>query len=144
MLSNISFIKQSYENMDKGPNHFQLLNVTRDTPINIIKKAYRVMSLELHPDKNKAENAADQFNKVKSAFDILIDKEKRREYNRLGDYGVEMLAQAVIDYKFLIIQLMVHYCSSIIFAFLMTFSEPTGDAFQYAMFGLGGESKYNL
>ena len=95
--------------------------------------------LEYHPDKNKDPAAVDTFTKIKHAFDIITDKEKRREYNRLGDHGVAVLAQSVVDYKYIILQLIVYYVSSAIFAFLMTFSEPTGDAFQICIFGLSGE-----
>ncbi|RYH31796.1 J domain-containing protein [archaeon] len=126
-----------YENANKGPNHYQLLNVTRTSPISAIKKSYRALSLELHPDKSKAVDAAEQFNRVKTAFDVLVDKDRRREYNRLGDHGVAMAAQSVIDHKVILVQFIVYYVSSTIFAFMMTFSEPTGDAFQLAMLGLG-------
>jgi DnaJ-class molecular chaperone len=125
--------------MDKGPNYYQILNVTRDSTISTVKKSYRFLSLELHPDKNRAADAADRFLQVKTAFDVLVDKERRREYNRLGDHGVALLAQTAIDHKIIIVQLIVYYCSSLIFAFLMTFTEPTGDAFQFSIFGLSGE-----
>lgn len=98
------------------------------------------LHVELHPDKNKAPDAADKFRKVKAAFDVLSDKGKRKEYNRLGDRGVAVHAQSVIDHKYILLQLVVYYCSSIVFAFLMTFSEPTGDAFSISLFGLTGNS----
>ena len=75
---------------------------------------------------------------MKHAFDVLTDKEKKREYNRLGDHGVAVLAQSVVDHKYLLIQLIVYYFSTLLFAFLMTFSEPTGDAFSLSIFGLTG------
>lgn len=152
---------QMYDNMENGPNHYQLLRVTRDTPIAAIKKSYRNLSLgkagsfllrssvlqlietlrlaaEFHPDKNKDPSAADTFTKIKHAFDVITDKDKRREYNRLGEHGVAVLAQTVVDYRYIVLQLIVYYASSGIFAFLMTFSEPTGDAFQICLFGLAG------
>lgn len=103
-----------------------------------MKKAYRGLSLELHPDKNKSPEAVDQFHRVKSAFDVLVNLDKRKEYNRLGDFGVNLSAQAVIDHRYLIVQLLVYYVSSGIFAFLMTFSEPNGDAMSYSFFILAG------
>lgn len=150
-----------YDSMETGPNHYQLLKVTRDTPVAYIKKAYRSLSLgefigchyvclvgifivhrlysvEFHPDKNKDPGAAEIFQKIKHAFDVITDKDKKREYNRLGEHGVAVLAQTVVDHKYIIIQLIVYYASSLIFAFLMTFSEPTGDAFNICVFGLTG------
>ena len=130
---------QMYENSEQGPNHYQLLNVPRTAAIPTIKKAYRGLSLELHPDKNKAPDAAEQFRKVNKAFATISDREKRREYNRLGEHGVAVSAQQVIDHRYIMIQLIVYYCSSAIFAFMMTFTEPTGDAFSLTIFGLFGK-----
>ena len=112
------------------------MQVTRESPISSVKKAYRTLSLELHPDKNKNPGAVEEFRKVKHAFDILSNKEKRREYNRLGDNGVKVVAHAVIDHKYLLIQFLVYYTSSSIFAFIMTLSEPTGESFSLSLFGL--------
>lgn len=95
--------------------------------------------MELHPDKNKAEDAIDQFRKIQQAFDVISDREKHREYKRLGDYGLKLLEQNVIDYKFIILQIIVHYVSTTVFIFLMTFSEATNDAFSFAFFGLLGK-----
>ena len=128
-----------YENSEAGPNHFQLLNITRDTPVNTLKKAFRSLSLEYHPDKNSAEDATEKFRKIQYAYEVLVDRDKRREYNRLGDYGVKYYAQAVVDVKYLVLQMIVYYCSSLIFAFLMTFSESTGDAFSLSVLGLLGK-----
>lgn len=122
--------------MEVGPNHYQLLNVERGTSDLTIKKAYRSLSLEYHPDKNRAATATDDFNRIKLAYETLIDKEKKREYNRMGDAGVALMEKTVIDLRYLVIQLVVYYGTSLIFAFMMTFSEPTGDAFKFSVFGL--------
>ena len=125
-----------YENSEKGPNYYQLLKVSRSATISEVKKAYRNLSLELHPDNNKNSDAVVEFRKVKHAFDILSNKEKRREYNRLGDYGVQASAHAVIDHRFLLIQFIIYYASSSIFAFIMTFSEQSGESLSISLFGL--------
>lgn len=125
-----------YENSEKGPNYYQLLQIRRDTPMSMVKKAYRSLSLELHPDKNKAANAADEFRKIQQAFDVITDKSKRRDYELLGEHGIKLSSQMVIDQKYLLLQLIIYYASSLIFAFLMTFSETTSDAFQLSIFGL--------
>jgi len=112
------------------------MQVTRGTSVALLKKRYRNLSLELHPDKNKAPEAKDEFLRVKHAFDVLVDGEMRKVYDRLGDAGVKVSANAVIDHKYIIIQMLVYYCSSLIFAFFMTFSEPSGDALSMSIFGL--------
>mmetsp|Transcript_21976 Transcript_21976/g.36812 ORF Transcript_21976/g.36812 Transcript_21976/m.36812 type:complete len:391 (-) Transcript_21976:117-1289(-) len=132
----VSTLHMTYDNFENGPNHYRLLGVPRDSTLGVIKKSYRTVSLDLHPDKNKSPEAAVEFQRITTAFDILADKEKRREYNRLGDSGVKASTQQVIDNKYLLIQMIVYYVSTVIFAFLMTFSEPTGDAFNASLFGL--------
>jgi DnaJ-class molecular chaperone len=105
-----------------------------------LKKAYRNLSLELHPDKNKSPTAPEDFRRVKHAFDILTNSEYREVYNRLGDAGAKVAAQTVVDHKYIIIQMLVYYSSSLIFAFLMTFAEPSGDAMSASFFGLLGKN----
>lgn len=74
-----------YENSEAGPNHYQLLNVPRSAPINAVKKAYRNLSLELHPDKNKAPNAVEEFRKVKNAFDIISERGSSLLFDNVKD-----------------------------------------------------------
>ena len=128
-----------YENQEKGPNHYQLLQVTRGTSQSMLKKAFRRMSLELHPDKNTAATASEDFRKVKHAYDVLQDAELRSAYDRLGEPGVKIAAHGVVDHKHIIIQMVVHYASTLILAFLMTFSEKTGDALSASLFGMAGK-----
>ena len=110
-----------------------------------LKKAFRAISLELHPDKNLGVDTTDIFQRVQQAYEVLMNREKRREYNRLGDYGVELAAQSVIDSRYMLLQVVVYYTSSLVFAFLMTFSEATGDAFSLTVFGMAGnEMKWNV
>ena len=59
------------------------LNVARGASEAEIKKAYRKLAKELHPDKNKDNpKATERFSKVTRAYDILTDKDKRAQYDR--------------------------------------------------------------
>jgi DnaJ-class molecular chaperone len=59
------------------------LGVSRGASEADIKKAYRKLAKELHPDRNKDNPAAaDRFNRVTQAYDILTDKDKRARYDR--------------------------------------------------------------
>ena len=61
-------------NYDKAMNYdiyFSILNITRDSTLNDIKKAYRLLSIKHHPDKN-GNASSDQFNKINEAYSILI------------------------------------------------------------------------
>ncbi|MGZ8283748.1 MAG: DnaJ C-terminal domain-containing protein [Allosphingosinicella sp.] len=69
---------------------YSTLGVARGASEADIKKAYRKLAKELHPDRNKDNQAAsDRFSKVTQAYDILTDKDKRAQYDRgeLDDEG---------------------------------------------------------
>jgi len=68
---------------------YKLLGVSRKANNKEIKKAYRQKSLEFHPDKNKAEGAADKFAQINRAYEALIDDEKRSIYDRQGEEGLK-------------------------------------------------------
>jgi DnaJ-class molecular chaperone len=64
---------------------YSILGVARDADEGAIKKAYRKLAKELHPDRNKDNpQAAERFAQVTSAYDLLSDKNKRAQYDR-GD-----------------------------------------------------------
>lgn len=128
-----------YETREQGPNHYQLLGVRRFDSGSTIKKAFKRLSLELHPDKNKSPGAVERFRRVKHAYEVLSANDMRSVYDRLGDQGVKVASQSVIDHRYLFLQFIVYYASSAIFAFLMTMSEPSGDAMELSFFSLGGK-----
>lgn len=62
---------------------YSLLGVARGASDAEVKKAYRKLAKELHPDRNKDNpKAADRFKEVSSAYAILSDKDKRAQYDR--------------------------------------------------------------
>ena len=62
---------------------YTTLGVTRGADETAIKKAYRKLAKELHPDKNKDNpKATERFSKVTQAYDLLSDKDKRAQYDR--------------------------------------------------------------
>ena len=70
---------------------YKVLGVSKDADAAEIKKAYRALAKDLHPDKNPGDKAVeDRFKKVSAAYDILSDTKKRAEYDemqRLGAFG---------------------------------------------------------
>ena len=71
------------ENEARMADLYSELVVARSAAEADIKKAYRKLAKELHPDRNKDNpKAAERFSKVTRAYDILMDKDKRAQYDR--------------------------------------------------------------
>ena len=61
---------------------YKILGVSKNAPADEIKKKYRSLARELHPDKTKGDKKLeDRFKAVSEAYDILSDDKKRREYD---------------------------------------------------------------
>jgi DnaJ-class molecular chaperone len=70
--------------MNKTNNHYETLNITENATQEEIKKAYRKLSLKWHPDKNGGSaESIDMFQQISSAFEILSDINKKKEYDFL-------------------------------------------------------------
>src|SRR6187551_4093591 len=62
---------------------YSILGVARNADEAAIKKGYRKLAKELHPDRNKDNpKAAERFSQVTQAYDLLSDKDKRARYDR--------------------------------------------------------------
>ena len=67
------------------PDLYAVLGVSRDADADTIKKAYRKLARQLHPDVNPDPEASARFQEVGRAYEILSDPQKRAAYDRGGD-----------------------------------------------------------
>ncbi|PSN36207.1 DnaJ shv [Blattella germanica] len=69
-----------------GRDFYSILGVPRNANTNQIKKAYRTLAKELHPDKNQDDpDASRKFQDLGAAYEVLSDPDKRETYDRCGE-----------------------------------------------------------
>ncbi|MEQ8369109.1 MAG: DnaJ domain-containing protein, partial [Alphaproteobacteria bacterium] len=63
-------------------DYYEVLGVARDADADTVKKAYRKLAMEHHPDRNKGDAKAEQrFKDVNQAYDVLKDPQKKAAYD---------------------------------------------------------------
>ena len=72
----------------KKRDYYEVLGVGRGASDEEIKRAFRKLALEYHPDRNSSDGAADRFKEVNEAYQVLSDAERRSRYDRFGHSGV--------------------------------------------------------
>src|SRR5947208_2266526 len=71
-------------------DYYEVLGVKRDASEDEIKKAYRKLARQYHPDRNPGDKQAEaNFKEVQEAYDVLSDKPRRERYDRFGFAGAE-------------------------------------------------------
>jgi len=63
------------------PSHYEILGISKDASEIEIKKAYRSASLKYHPDRNSSKEAVTKIQEINEAYEILSDKDKKKEYD---------------------------------------------------------------
>ncbi|HET8565429.1 MAG TPA: molecular chaperone DnaJ [Solirubrobacterales bacterium] len=69
-------------------DYYEVLGLSRDASETEIKKAFRKLARELHPDVNQQPDAEDRFKEAAEAYEVLSDSERRRTYDAYGHEGL--------------------------------------------------------
>ena len=68
-----------------GTDYYQILEVSRGASADDIRRAYKKLSRQFHPDRNPDDaSAASRFKEVQEAYSVLSDNETRQQYDRFG------------------------------------------------------------
>src|SRR5215208_108958 len=68
---------------------YSTLGVPRDASEDDLKKAYRKLAMQYHPDRNNgSKEAEERFKAITEAYDVLRDPQKRQVYDRYGEAGL--------------------------------------------------------
>ncbi len=70
-------------------DYYQILGVSQNASADDIKKAYRKLALEYHPDRNKSKESAEKFKEISNAYEVLSNPEKRKAYDQFGSAAFE-------------------------------------------------------
>ncbi|KAG9402339.1 hypothetical protein AC1031_006958 [Aphanomyces cochlioides] len=128
----IASVSIGYEIANNPPNFYVVMGVTRDTSFADIKKAYRSRSIELHPDKNPSENAAEEFQRLRVAYDVLSDSSKREVYDFYGEDEALSEDESISDFSH-VTSLMSYYVVWAILTYVLTLGDaPEVRAWAYS------------
>jgi len=72
-------------------DYYEILGVPKGAGKDEIKKAYRKLAFEYHPDRNKSADAGEKFKEVSEAYAVLSDDAKRSQYDQYGHAGFDRM-----------------------------------------------------
>ena len=86
-------------------DYYEILGVRKDADDEEIKRAYRKLAMQYHPDRNSGDKEAEEkFKEAAEAYEVLREPDKRRRYDRYGHAGLEGMniphfnnAQSIFD-----------------------------------------------
>ncbi|MBK7651528.1 MAG: DnaJ domain-containing protein [Flammeovirgaceae bacterium] len=74
-------------------DYYEILGVSKNATAEEIKKAYRKVAIQFHPDKNQGDKAAEEkFKEAAEAYEVLSSDEKRAQYDPSVTHGRAMVA----------------------------------------------------
>jgi molecular chaperone DnaJ len=109
-------------------DYYEVVGVNRDASEDDIKKAYRKLAMQFHPDRNPDNpKAEEKFKEAKEAYEVLSEADKRAAYDRFGHAGVDASAAAGAGA-----------------GFGGNFGDVFGDIFSEIFGGAGGRARSNV
>ena len=71
-------------------DYYEILGITKSASADEIKKSYRKVAMQFHPDRNPGDKSAEEkFKEAAEAYEVLSDADKRAQYDRYGHAAVQ-------------------------------------------------------
>ncbi|XP_050310725.1 dnaJ homolog subfamily C member 10-like [Anthonomus grandis grandis] len=91
----------SFVYSEQNSDYYKLLNIPRDATVQEIRKAFKILAVKLHPDKNKEDQEAEKkFIEIAKAYEILKDPATRKEYDLYGESEFKNHKQTYHSYSY--------------------------------------------
>jgi molecular chaperone DnaJ len=81
-------------------DYYEILGVPQNASSEDIKKAYRRLAFQYHPDRNKDRDAEERFKEINEAYEVLSNSEKRSNYDRYGSAGAPEFGRGFEGFDF--------------------------------------------
>lgn len=75
--------------MASAKNYYEVLGVTKQASADELKKSYRKLAMQYHPDRNKTKEGEEKFKEINQAYEVLSDAKKRQLYDQVGHTAFE-------------------------------------------------------
>ncbi len=75
--------------MTQKKDYYEVLGLSKTSSLDEIKKAYKKLAMQYHPDRNKETGAEEKFKEISEAYAVLSDKDKRGAYDQFGHSGFD-------------------------------------------------------
>ncbi len=138
-LCAVAAASEGQEWMTRPPSLYSVLEVDRSAGPAELKTAFRKQSLQWHPDKNKAPEAAERFAAMQEAYDTLSDIDSRRVYERYGTSSKDLRLRSLHAQKSeqdVMLGMAMHYVIWSVLTYLMTIGKASAEARQWSFIGL--------
>lgn len=90
MVKYLSFKNLNNKEKPVTLDYYEILEITRSADSGEIKKAYRKLALQFHPDRNQGDKEAEEkFKAINEAYQVLSDEQKRSVYDKYGKDGLD-------------------------------------------------------
>jgi len=135
----IAAVSEGMEWANRPPSHYAALDVDKTASPAELTRAYRKASLQYHPDKNKAPDAAAKFQAIQEAYDTLSDADTRRLYERYGGSIKDSRTKAMVASRSeadVLMGMAGHYVVWSVLTYLMTIGKSSAEARTWCFIGL--------